>query len=129
MRNFDNLVNIAKSLKKDNQTGQAFHCAFALKGGVILEIASNQYYKSNAISYTYAPTKKNGANYTAGIHAEIAITGKLKYRKDMSDITLVLIRIDNNGNIATSEPCANCAYQLGKLDFRRIIYSTNCGSF
>lgn len=129
MRNYDNLVNIAKSLKKQYQTGQCFHVAFAMKGGAIIDIATNSYFKSNSISYTYVPTKTNSAIYTAGIHAEMAITGRLKYRTDMSALTLVLIRIDNNNKVATSEPCANCAYQLGKLNIRRIIYSTNDGTF
>lgn len=129
MRNFDNLVNITRSLKKTNQTGQSFHVAFAMKGGSIIDIGINSYNKANAVSATYAPTKNNAAVYVAGIHAEQALMGRLKYRNDISDMTIIVIRIDNNGKIANSIPCPNCAHHLGLAGFRKVYFSTGDGTF
>lgn len=35
------------------------------------------------------------------------------------------IRIDNNGNIASSKPCANCMNMLRTMGFKRIYYTNS----
>ena len=128
MRNFHNLVDLARRLKENYQTGRAFHVAFAIKGGKVIEIGINSYQKNNCISSTYKSRFDNNKVYRAGIHAEMDVTGKLKFY-DTKRITIVVIRIDNNGNLANSKPCPNCAYQLGLLNYKNVYFSNSEGQF
>jgi deoxycytidylate deaminase len=128
MRNFNRLVEIAKSLKETYQNGKFFHVSFVLKGGKIIVTGFNNYNKQNNSSITYLPTKKaDSANYIAGIHSENMVLGKIKHRTDCSDLTIVNVRINNMGEVSMSQPCPNCAYQIGRFGIKRVFFSTTNG--
>lgn len=127
---FSRLVEIAKALKITHQTGKSFHTSFALKGSKVVYIGTNSYKKSNPVCAAYKRTKYNvGKPYNSGIHSEAQICGKIKYRESWDDLTLVNIRINNEGHISDSCLCTNCAamiYKSGKT-FKRIFFSTAHG--
>lgn len=126
--NFNRFVDIAKALKLTEQTGRCFHCAFAVKQKKIVCIGVNRYNKTNKISASYKPTKTtNVKNFISGIHAEIDLICKMKAIEDFSRFHLVSIRINNQNELDDACPCPNCAYHLGKVDFKHIWYSTKNG--
>ena len=130
MPNFHRLVEIAKALKADKQSGVCFHVSFLFKGRKVVSIGTNSYTKRNTISLTYKPTKNNTGKYIAGIHSEISATAAIKFAPKSQKFTLVNIRIDNNNRVVNSTPCPNCAYHLGKMNnITKIFHSTECGSF
>ena len=127
-RKFARLIEVARALKLTKQEGPSFHVSFILKGAKPIVIGTNSYTKRNMVSLRYKATKHDGA-YVAGVHSEMDSLGKIKYQ-DQENLTLVNIRIDNNGNLANSCPCPNCAYVLGRTpSIKKIFYSTSAGDF
>lgn len=130
MPNFSRLVEIAKALKPDKQSGMCFHVSFILKGRKVVSIGTNSYTKRNMLCLTYKPTKISNGKYVAGIHSEMAATASIKFAPKNQKFSLVNIRIDNNNNVGNSAPCPNCAYHLGKMNnVTKIFHSTECGNF
>jgi deoxycytidylate deaminase len=128
MPNFSRLVETAKIFKLTKQTGRSFHVAFVLKGRKVVSVGFNDFRKTNPICYTYKPTRHHDPDYQACIHAEIHATGRFRNR-DMKDSSMVSIRIDNHNRLAYAQPCPNCAFYLGKMNFKNIFYSTNDETF
>jgi len=129
MTKFNRLVDVAKIFKLTKQTGRSFHVAFVLKGRKVIEVGFNNFTKSNRICHYYKPTRHHMADYRGNIHAEINSATKSRYRKDIKNLTLVSIRVNNNNKIAFAQPCPNCAFHLGKWGFKNIFYSTNDETF
>lgn len=67
---------------------------------------------------------KYSKSYKPCFHSEISAILKLG-KEDCSDIEFFNIRIDNNGNIASSKPCANCMNMLRTMGFKRIYYTNS----
>jgi deoxycytidylate deaminase len=63
-------------------------------------------------------------SYKPCFHSEISAILKLG-KEDCSDIEFFNIRIDNNGNIVSSKPCANCMNMLRTMGFKRIYYTNS----
>ncbi len=130
MPNFLRLVNVSKRLKSVKQTGRSFHVAFLLKGRKVVEIGFNHFGKTGRICSSYTkPTRPHGDGYIPNLHAEIDVISKVKRNPRANKMTLVSIRINNNGELAWAQPCPNCAYILGKKGFDNIFFSTSCGNF
>jgi deoxycytidylate deaminase len=130
MPNFDRLVEIARALKLNKQSGVCFHVSFLLKGRKVVAIGINSYTKQNTISLSYKPTRISNGKYIAGIHSEMAVTAAIKFSSKNQKFTLVNVRINNNNKVVNSTPCANCSYQLGKMsNINKIFHSTECGTF
>lgn len=130
MPDFNRLVEIAKALKADKQSGMCFHVSFLFKGRKVVSIGTNSYTKRNTISLTYKPTKPTGGNYIAGIHSEISATASIKFKPKNQKFTLVNVRINNDNTVGNAAPCPNCAYHLGKMNnINKIFHSTECGNF
>lgn len=128
--NLNRIVEIAKALKLTEQTGRCFHCAFAVKQKKIICVGINRYNKTNRISATYKLTKKtNAKNFVPSIHAESDLIGKLKAMNSFSKLQMVSIRINNQNNLDDACPCPNCAFQIGRVDFKQVWYSTKYGGF
>lgn len=128
MRDFPRLVEIAKSMRVTCQTGKFFHVSYILKGGKIIVTGFNDYNKKNPVSATYKPTRiTNSINYFAGIHSENKVLAKIRFRTDISDLMLVNVRINNNGELDLSCPCPNCAYQIGLFGLKKVYFSTKSG--
>lgn len=117
--------------KHNHGPNKQFHVSFVLKKSKVVSIGVNSYSKRNLICLSYKPTKVSLSNkaYIPSIHSEMDATAKVKFT-DFDNYTLVNIRINNNGEVANSCPCANCAFQLGKMNnFTKIFYSTDDGTF
>lgn len=118
MINFHKLIEIAKALKPLKQHHRCFHTAFILKRGRIIAISEN---KANTHPrqqlYDYQPYQKR-------VHAELAavIKGGME---DYSDYDMVVLRVDNNHNLAYSRPCTGCQGVIKQLNFNNVWYSDN----
>ncbi len=51
------------------------------------------------------------------------------YERDFSKHTIVNIRITPGGRIGIAKPCLSCMELLRQKNFRKVIYSTNKGTF
>ena len=120
-----NLIKITQSLKNAFQNGRHFHATIALKGGNIIAIGHNDYRKEHPRNFygRYFPKKGDVKSYRACLHSEISCLKQIQHRDDLHKITLINIRIDNNGSLANAEPCQNCKRVLGKYKFKKILYT------
>lgn len=124
--NFDRLIEISRALKGKNQTGKSFHTTFILRKRKILSIGINNYNSTHPRTKNY-PSRYKGTGYIAGVHSEISSLIKLGYMNDYSNLTLVNIRIGNDGLIRNSAPCLGCSQVLSGCNFKRIYYTTESG--
>lgn len=129
-RSISRLIEKAKQVKKLLQTGKTFHCTVAMKGGNILAIGYNDYTRPHPAHLfgEYKSTRTTHLTYHPGIHSEIDCIQQLLFRDDYHKITLVNIRIDNNGQLTEAGPCVNCKRVLARFKFKRIFYSTFNGT-
>lgn len=125
--NKDRLIQISRNLKLEYQTGRSFHTSFIFHGPKLLTMGINSYKEHHLITRipVYRQLKTTGF-YQAGIHSEVAAAKNLDFKCE--GLTLVNIRIDNNGNPAYSAPCGNCwEYIVEKYGFRKVWFTTNDG--
>jgi hypothetical protein len=120
MPNFARMERIAKALKPHHQNGKSFHVSFGYHGSKLLAIGINDYSKAHR-SHIFGEYKANkrGSKYQSGIHSEISMLLKLGL-EDCSHLTVVNIRIDNNGNPAISKPCVNCQAVLDQVSYKAL---------
>ncbi len=131
MPNFTRLVDIARAIKLEKQSGRSFHVAFALRHRKIVEIGVNNLKKCSPASLKYKPYNDwHRPDYKARIHAEMDCIGRLnRLDIDHKKIIIVSIRIDNNGRVSCGKPCPNCSYQLGLAGYTKVFYSDSNGQF
>ena len=131
MKKYDRLIEIAKEIKPKTQTGKFFHVSFVMKGGKILHIGVNDYFKRNNISSKYKRFKKslNSKQYIAGIHSEVSALSKFKYNEDVSNLVLVNVRINNLNQVECSCPCPNCAKFIKEMGIKKVYFSEKTGLF
>jgi deoxycytidylate deaminase len=127
MLNFDSLIKRTINLKESLQTGRKFHVAWAVIGGSKpIAFFPNDYTKCNKESYFYKGLSINTFNRNKGyfptLHAENGLLAKMKYLDDVSNISIISIRINNRGELATSKPCENCSYLLGRRRFKNVFF-------
>lgn len=127
---FKSIINLVKDLKDEYQTGRNFHCSIALKGGNIVSIGFNKYDKLH-------PYKKYGkykstrtvtpVYYQACTHSEIDLLEKLRKENyaGIHKLTLLNVRIDNNGEVANAMPCPNCQRVLSEYKFKKVFFTIN----
>lgn len=120
MLNFWKLIEIAKALKPLKQHHRCFHVAFILKQNRIITISEN---KANTHPrqklYNYQPHQQR-------VHAELACVIK-GGQDDYSDSEMVVLRIDNNNNLAYSHPCLGCQNVVRQLNFQNVWFSNQGG--
>lgn len=68
-------------------------------------------------------TKWNWLGKTS-LHAEMDILQKMSKKKIITG-DMIVIRINNQGNLCNSRPCKYCIYRLQKLSNIRFIYYSN----
>lgn len=127
MKKVDRYLALSKALKPVYQTGRSFHMAFAFYKGKLLASACNNYLKSSKISAKYK--KDNAVQYTACNHAEFNLIRKIKATTNIpySKITILVIRIDNNNQVADSKPCDNCMNHLDLKKFKSVYFTNQFG--
>ncbi len=127
--NFDRLVEIAKSLKRREQTGTNFHVTFALRHSKIVLIGINDCIKTHPLTINYENVNwAKGSVYLPRLHSEADIVRQIR-RGELSDYTLVNIRILNTDKLGMACPCVNCFELLRKHGAKHIFYSDALGGF
>lgn len=61
-------------------------------------------------------------NYPNNIHAEI--DSIINARCDLSGCSIVVVRINNNGELRLAKPCSLCQEYIERVSIKRIWYST-----
>jgi tRNA(Arg) A34 adenosine deaminase TadA len=76
------------------------------------------------------------SNCSLSCHAEISALNKYyknnrkkKYKQiPLNKLTIVVIRIDSNGNLMNSKPCSQCISKIYNSGIKKVIYSTQDGT-
>lgn len=123
------IIEIAKCLKPEKQSGQHYVVAGAMLGSRLVGLGFNNYNKEHPRHKfgEYKPTRGDSKNYKASLHAETDLLRRLKH--DPQDVSFYVVRIDNNNQIALARSCQNCLSVLKKCGFRKIIYSISENEF
>lgn len=124
------LIEIAKAMKAQKATGRAFHVSAITKGRKIMCLGWNNYLKGHSSKRfgKYDNWRNLPNEYLPCRHAETDALIKFG-ETDLSDYTIINVRVSNNQEIKLSKPCPNCQRVLLETNCRRIFYSTNEGSF
>ena len=120
--------NLISNIPDDNKSTYAFqHFSGIYKNGKPL------CHGSNNLRNSY-----NGKCICYSTHAEMDVLYKLlrlhKARPfeefmDLSDYTIVVARISRDGSIKNSRPCNQCLDTMIKYRIKKILYSTDLGTF
>lgn len=122
-------IDLARALQPEKSTGRSFHLATIFDGPRLLSIGYNNY-KHEHLRHKfgeYKPTRSSTAKYIAGRHAEMESVRRLKI--PCNNLTMCVVRIDRNGQIAMSQPCRNCRDRLDALNLKKIYYSVGENEF
>lgn len=111
---YNRLINIAKSLCPIYKCHRCFHVAFLLKHNKIYKIGWNQI-KTHPLLKLYP-------YYSIGIHAELNVIMKAN-KDDLSDYTLIVIRLNRNNKILYSKPCSACQNVMKQFNLYNCYYS------
>ncbi len=124
------LIEIAKAMKTQKSTGRAFHVTAITKGKKILCLGWNNYLKGHSIKRfgKYENWRKLPNEYLPCRHGETDAIIKFG-ETDLSNYTVINVRVSNNNEIKLSKPCPNCTRVLSEINCRRVFYSTNEGGF
>lgn len=117
------VIDIAKCLRSEKQTGQCFHVTAAFNKSRMIALGFNSYEHEHLrhIFGQARAVKSNSKYYKSGRHSETVVLKKLKF--DSRQVTFVNVRIDNNNRVAISKPCFNCMNALSKFGYRKILYT------
>ena len=126
---FDRYVEITKALMADHFTAKTFHTTFILKKNRLQKIGiNNSKTHPENLKYKYYSKTGDDIRDMVGIHSELSAI--LKYgEEDCSDCVFVNIRIDKNGNLTMSKPCAGCQDLLKQIGYKKVFYSNEKGEF
>lgn len=122
LNKFQNFIDIARALKPVVQNYQYFHVAIIFKGKRVRSIGWNNAKKSNPIILKY-PYKPNSR-----IHAEMSAILKIK-NVETSNLNIIVMRIDDKGNLCNSKPCSGCEAMIHDFGFKNVYYSNEQGDF
>ncbi len=124
------IVEIARALKPNRATGQFFHVSCLVRRNRIVCIGWNNYNKSHPIRRfgKYENYKGFSDTYKASLHAEIATVIKMG-EEDLSNYSMINVRIGNFNQVAISKCCPNCARVLRSLGLPIIYYTNQDGNF
>jgi len=96
------------------------HIAFLIKHNTIYHIGFNKL-KTHPLLKLYP-------KYSVGIHAELDVIMKSGL-DDLSDYTLVVIRINRNNEITMSKPCKSCQSVIKMYNIYDVYYTNYNGYF
>ena len=107
---FDRIVDILSDIAEMSVMLQRHACALII-GGKIMAMSENKYGKPDNHSemnvITAYLSKNKPENLTKGV--------------------LVIIRINRQGELCSSKPCANCIKYIKRYGIKKIFYSSNTG--
>ena len=120
--------NLIKNIEFNNNSKYGFqHFSAIYKNG------KQVYHGSNHLRSTY-----NGECICFSTHAEMDVLHKVLKRCriqpfkdiiDLSDYTIVVVRMTREGLIKNSRPCNQCLETMIKYRIKKILYSTDLGTF
>ncbi len=119
---FKRFVDIAYALREKTITGQMWHVSFIVHKSKPISIATNNYKK------THPKLKEFNYHPSSRIHSELAAIIKLGFI-DCSHLSIINIRIGNNGRICNSMYCLGCQRLVKTLNFKQAYYSDENGEF
>jgi len=88
--------------------------------------------KKVCIGNNHLRNSYNGRCTCFSTHAEMDVlyrTIKSKNTTNLSNYTIVVLRISKEGNIKNSRPCNQCLETMIKYRIKKIIWSTDSGTF
>ena len=112
------LYDLAIALSPVYKCHRCSHIAFLLKHNKIIHIGFNKV-KTH-------PMLKYYPYYATGIHAELDVVMKSN-ENDLSDYTLVVLRILKNKKLSMSKPCKSCQYIIKQYGINNCYYSDFSG--
>lgn len=119
-RVLDKANQIARSLCPTNREVRTSHIAFLIKSSIIQKIGTNK-------KRTHPATKSHPYHEgIVGIHAELDCLLKMD-KEDLSDYSMLVIRVDNNGKLNMSKPCKGCQSLLQQFNVKEVWYSDSKG--
>lgn len=101
----------AVTLAKKSPMLQKHGALIIAKNGEVIGQGFNQY--SQFMSHQWS------------CHAEISALLSVKNKREkLIDASLLVVRIDNDGDVKMSKPCEKCRKEIAKFGIKRVFYST-----
>jgi len=120
LRTLNRAIDIAKALHPTVQSMRSCHVAFIVFKGKIVKIGFNKNRTHPFNKYHPYHTE------TVGIHAELDSCLKMQ-QDDLSKYSMIVIRHNNEGQIAMSKPCGGCQSIIKRFGITDVYYSTSTG--
>lgn len=131
--NFRRLEEIAESLIDWEDGMRCHHISFIIYKKRIISIGANRSKTHPANLLNRKVSFITGKDFSDEKHtcSEFTCISKLKKKTniDTKRCTLVNIRYDRNKRIALAKPCMSCRNLLKYFEFKKVIWTTNEGSY
>lgn len=134
MNKFDKSIEIAFALfeKQRDFSQRCNHFSFIFLRNRLLTIARNTL-KTHPINLYNPKYGLSGADitYTKGSCSELNAFIKIRNLTNIpfNKLTLINIRINNNGDLALAAPCSSCSSLIKYLSPKEVFYTNNFGEF
>jgi len=127
-RIYNRAVEIAKALMPKDIEGKSYHCSFAVRKSRIVCVGQNSYTKIHPYHKwgRYENHKNFPGEYRPNLHSECSLAIRLG-EEDLSNYTILNIRINRRGQPVMSDFCINCFNLLRNLNAKRLFYSDSDG--
>jgi len=110
---------LAEAIKEANKSTYKFRVgAILYKGPSIINRAYN--------TLGFIGYRKNIFEFEPTRHAEIACLHKIR-RKRLKECSILVVRIDKNGDLVSARPCKACLAALNLAKIKKIYYSNYNG--
>ncbi len=123
-----NILKEVNRLSKEKNTpllhpefGYYHHFSFIIWQGKILTWATNKKESTDKLIHGYTKGNKT--------HAEYEAVKKIRNHRDLSNIAVVNVRLNKQGDFRLSKPCRKCVDYLKGLGIKTVYYSTELDSF
>lgn len=127
----DRYIRISKAIRPAHYNEvRFFHTTFILNKSQIVSCGINKFktHSKNVAYNTYISREGVNISDKINLHAELVAILALG-REDCSDLTFLNVRLNIQGQVRYSAPCAGCMGILNQVGFRRIYYSQSDGTF
>ena len=120
-RTLNRAIDIAKALHPTVQSMRSCHISFLVLKSKIIKIGFN---KDKSHPYNLIHPYRGQIN--SGIHAELDVCIKMNM-DNLERYSMIVIRHDNNMQLAMSKPCIGCQSVLKQFGITDVYYSTSNG--
>lgn len=126
MKIFESFKTIAKTIAEERFASINFrtcHIAFIFKKNKIIEIGVN-----SPKTHSWNARFNYHSQKTATCAELIAVIKSTKNKICLSDKSIAILRVDRNGQICNSRPCAGCQDLLSAFNFDKVWHSDDSGN-